>query len=69
MLGTSHLIYHTCYTLCILYASRGLFKFRNKSWLNDLMVKIMPLRVDVHLYPHLRIGFKGFPKNVQSLHC
>ena len=36
MLGTSYLVYHTCYTLCILYASRGLFKLRNKSWLNDL---------------------------------
>ena len=34
MLGTSYLVYHTCYTLCILYASRGLFKLRNKSWLN-----------------------------------
>ena len=36
MLGTSYLVYHTCYTLCILYASRGLFKLRDKSWLNDL---------------------------------
>ena len=35
MLGTSYLVYHTCYTLCILYASRGLLKLRNKSWLND----------------------------------
>ena len=36
MLGVSYLVYHTYYILCIMYASRGLFKLRNKSWFNDL---------------------------------
>ena len=37
MVGTTYLVYHTCHTtLCIMYASRGLFKLRNNSWLNDL---------------------------------
>ena len=35
MLGTSYLVYHTCYTLCMLYASRGSFTLRSKLWLND----------------------------------
>ena len=61
MIGSSHLVYHTCYTLCILYASRELFKLRNKSWLNDLY-GILSLSVDVHPYPHIRIGFTGLPK-------
>ena len=36
MLGTAYLIDHTCYILCLMYASRGIYKVRNKSWLNDL---------------------------------
>ena len=36
MVGTAYLVYHACYTLCILYASRGLFKLCNKSRLHDL---------------------------------
>ena len=34
MLGTEFLVYHACYMLCIIYASRGLFKLRSKLWLN-----------------------------------
>ena len=33
------------------------------------MVKIMPLSVDVHPCPHIRIGCIGLPKHVRSLHC
>ena len=36
MFGTSYLVYNACYTLCIMYASRGLFKLCNKSWFSDL---------------------------------
>ena len=36
MLGTAYLVYHTCYTLCMSYASRGVSKLCKKSWLNDL---------------------------------
>ena len=36
MFGTAYLVYHTCYTLCIMYGSRGLFKLRHKSWLNHI---------------------------------
>ena len=30
------MVYHTCYTLCMLYVSRGVPKLRKKSLLNDL---------------------------------
>ena len=36
MLGTAYMVYHTCYTLCLLYVSRGVSKLRKKSLLNDL---------------------------------
>ena len=36
MLGTAYLVDHTCYTQCIVHASRRIYKVRNKSWLNDL---------------------------------
>ncbi len=42
MLGTSYLVYHTCYTLCMC-----LSYVNGHSWMIS-MVKIMPLRVDVH---------------------
>ena len=35
MLGTAYLVDYTCYTQCIRYVSRGIYKVR-KSWLNDL---------------------------------
>ena len=63
MLGTAYIVDHTCYTLCIRYVSRGIYKVRNKSWLNDIsMVKALYLGVGVHTYPHIRIEFIGFPK-------
>ena len=36
MLGTAYLDCHTWYTLCMLYASRGVSTLRIKAWLNDL---------------------------------
>ena len=36
MLETAYLVEYTCYTICIRYVSRGIYKVRNKSWLNDL---------------------------------
>ena len=36
MLGTAYLVDYACYTLCIMYACRGIYKVHNKSWLNDL---------------------------------
>ena len=35
MLGTSYLVYYTCYTFCMPYASSGLSKLHKKSWLKD----------------------------------
>ena len=35
MLRTAYLEYHKCYNLIMLYASRGLYKLRNKSRFND----------------------------------
>ena len=36
MLGMAYLVYHTCYTLCMLYVSRGVARLRKKALLNDL---------------------------------
>ena len=36
MLGTAYIVDYTCYTLCIRYVSRGIYKVRNKTWLKDL---------------------------------
>ena len=69
MFGTAYLVYHTCYTLCIMYGSRGLFKLRHKSWLNHIhgvMVKIMPISVDVHPHPRIRVGIIGLLKHVSG---
>ena len=34
--GTAYLVYHTCNTLCMLYASRRVYKLSKTSWLNNL---------------------------------
>ena len=54
--GTAYLVYHTCYTLCMLYVSRELSKLRKS-------------RVDVHPHPHIRIAFIGLLKHVLYLQC
>ena len=55
MLGTAYIVDYTCYTLCIRYVSRGIYKVRNKTWLNDLYGEGIDLGVGVHTYPHIRI--------------
>ena len=62
MLRTACLVDYTCYTLFIRYVTRGIFKVRNTSWLNDLYGEDNVSRVGVHQYPHIRIEFIGLPK-------
>ena len=70
MLGTAYLVYQTCYTLCMLYVSRGVSKLRKKSLLNDLYGEDNASTSRcASTHPHIRIGFIGLSKHVQYLQC
>ena len=63
MLETAYLVDYKCQTICIQFVSRGIYKVRNKSWLNDLYGEDNVSRgAYVHPYPHIRIEFIGLPK-------
>ena len=64
MLGTAYLIDYTCYTVCIRYVSRGIYKVHNKSWLNDLHGEGIVSRGGCAYIPPYKVWINWFSKTL-----